>query len=398
MESKEINLHAIHYATGEPVSICLEQGMIRSIEPITLETRGTSELAIVAPGLVDLQINGYAGHDFNHMPYADKLVGEVIRKLWQEGVTSCFPTVITNSDQAIQEALESIAFACREDAAADQGIAGIHLEGPFISAHDGARGAHALKYVKPPDWELFTRWQEASGGRIRIVTLSPEWPDSAKFIAKCTESGVTVSIGHTSATPEQICEAVEAGARMSTHLGNGAHLMMPRHPNYIWEQLAQDRLWSSVIADGFHLPDQVLKVVFKVKGAQAMLVSDAVSLSGLPAGAYTTHIGGSVVLTPEGKLHLAEDDNLLAGSAQMLLRGIEHVTNRALADLAEAWDMASVRPSSCMKLPSSSGLAPGAPADLVLFRRAGNQIRLERTFKSGKEVFVRKDLLSNFSS
>lgn len=392
MEIKDMNLQAIHYATGEPVSIRMEQGVIRSIEPLSSENPETLELAIVAPGLVDLQINGYAGHDFNQVPYPDKMVGEVIRKLWQEGVTSCFPTVITNSDQAIQKALESIALACRQDLVANHGIAGIHLEGPFISPNDGARGAHNCDYVKPPDWELFNRWQEASGGRIRIITLSPEWPNSAQFIAKCTENGVTVSIGHTSATPEQIGEAVEAGARMSTHLGNGAHLTMPRHPNYIWEQLAQDQLWSCVIADGFHLPDQVLKVVFKVKGTQAMLVSDAVSLSGLPAGTYTTHIGGSVVLTPAGKLHLAEDEHLLAGSAQMLLRGIEHVTNRNLAELVDAWDMASVRTSRFMKLPSAAGLALGAPADLVLFRREGSRIRLERTFKSGKQVFLREEM------
>lgn len=392
MGLNDMSLKAIHYATGEPVTICIEQGVIRSIEPIRSENSDSSELAIVAPGLVDLQINGYAGHDFNQVPYPDKMVGEVIRKLWQEGVTSCFPTVITNSVQAIQEALESIALACKHDPVADQGIAGIHLEGPFISPNDGARGAHNYDHVRPPDWELFNRWQEAAGGRIRMITLSPEWPNSAPFIAKCTENGVTVSIGHTSATPEQIGEAVEAGARMSTHLGNGAHLMMPRHPNYIWEQLAQDRLWSCVIADGFHLPDQVLKVVFKVKGTQAMLVSDAVSLSGLPAGTYTTHIGGSVVLTPEGKLHLAEDEHLLAGSAQMLLKGIEHVTNRNIAELAEAWDMASVRPSGFMKLPSAASLTPGAPADLVLFRREGSQIRLERTFKLGKQVFFREEI------
>ncbi|MGO4276187.1 N-acetylglucosamine-6-phosphate deacetylase, partial [Paenibacillus sp. TAF58] len=141
-----------------------------------------------------------------------------------------------------------------------------------------------------------------------------------------------------------------------------------------------------------HLPDQVLKVVFKVKGALAMLVSDAVSLSGQPAGTYTTHIGGSVVLTPEGKLHLAEDEHLLAGSAQMLLNGIEHVTNQNLAKLADAWDMASVRPSGLMKLHSASGLASGAPADLVLFRREGSRIRLERTFKLGKQVFLREEI------
>jgi N-acetylglucosamine-6-phosphate deacetylase len=376
---------AVHYSTGEPVSIRIERGCFAAIESIAVENK--EELPTIAPGLVDLQINGYSGYDFNQLPIPEEAISEAVRKLWEQGVTSFYPTVITNSGEAIQAAMETIARVCGQDAAAARGIAGIHLEGPFISPHDGVRGAHDRDYVRPPDWELFSRWQEDSGGRIRIVTLSPEWPESVPFIERCAKHGVTVSIGHTSATAQQIQAAVEAGARMSTHLGNGAHLMLPRHPNYIWEQLAQDRLWSCVIADGFHLPDQVLKVVLKVKGEQAMLVSDAVSLSGLPDGAYTTPVGGEVVLTPEGKLHLARNEQILAGSAQMLLWGIEHLTNRGLAELAEAWDMASVRPAGFMKLSAAVGLAAGAPADFVLYRRDGERIRLEQTYKSGELVY-----------
>jgi len=166
--------------------------------------------------------------------------------------------------------------------------------------------------------------------------------------------------------------------------------MLPRHPNYIWEQLAQDSLSSCVIADGFHLPDQVLKVVLKVKGKQALLVSDAVSLSGLEAGTYTTHIGGQVVLTPQGRLHLADNEKILAGSAQMLLAGIEHLTERGLTEFAEAWDMASVRPASAMKLPAAGGLQAGAPADLVLFRREGSRIEVEQTIKNGEPVYLKR--------
>jgi N-acetylglucosamine-6-phosphate deacetylase len=310
----------------------------------------------------------------------------MIRAIWRDGVTSCFPTVITNAPDAITAAMRTIAVACDRDPVTARGVAGVHLEGPFISPDDGARGAHPREYVRPPDWDLFRRWQEAAGGRIRILTMSPEWPGSAGFIARCAESGVTVSIGHTSATSEQIRDAVRAGARMSTHLGNAAHLMLPRHPNYLWEQLAQDELWTCVIADGFHLPDQVLKVVIRVKGERAMLVSDAVSLSGMPPGAYATPVGGRVVLTAQGRLHLAENDKLLAGSAQMLIRGIEHLIRSGLAGLAQAWDMASVRPAGFMGLPAAAGLTAGAPADLVLLRRQENLLRLEQTYKAGEAV------------
>jgi N-acetylglucosamine-6-phosphate deacetylase len=164
--------------------------------------------------------------------------------------------------------------------------------------------------------------------------------------------------------------------------------MLPRHPNYLWEQLAQEDLWACMIADGFHLPPQVMKVIMKVKGERSLLVSDAVSLCRMPAGQYATHVGGRVVLTPEGKLHTAENEKILAGSAQMLLRGIENLIRLGLADFATAWEMASVRPARLMELPTASGLAAGAPADFILLRRAGDRITVESTFKSGRCVYI----------
>lgn len=315
------------------------------------------------------------------------MIARLIRLLWREGVTSCFPTVITNGESAIAAALAAIAKACTEDADAQHGIAGIHLEGPFISPEDGPRGAHPREHVRPPDWDLLQRWQSAADGRIRILTLSPEWPSSAAFIERCTASGITVSIGHTAATSAQIQEAVDAGARLSTHLGNAAHLMLPRHPNYLWDQLAQDKLWATLIGDGFHLPDQVLQVVMKVKGERALLVSDAVALAGMPPGTYAMPVGGEVVLTPEGKLHLADNPRLLAGSAQMLLHGIEHLMRHHLTFFATAWEMASVRPARLMNLPGAAGLAPGAPADLVLLHLEKGRLVLDETYRRGERVY-----------
>jgi N-acetylglucosamine-6-phosphate deacetylase len=379
-----MNLQAIHYATNQPVSIRIDSGVIRAIEPLASRA---SDLPIVAPGLVDLQINGYAGHDFNSAPIADGALEQATRLLWREGVTTFFPTVITNTDDAIRAAMQGIARVCESDAATGRGVSGIHLEGPFISAEDGPRGAHPREHVRSPDWDMFRRWQDTAGGRIRIVTLSPEWPAAPDFIRRCVESGVRVSIGHTAATPDQIQNAVQSGATLSTHLGNGAHLVVARHPNYLWEQLANDELWTTLIADGFHLPDQVLKVVMKVKGEQAMLISDAVALAGMPPGNYRTPVGGQVVLTPRGRLHLAENEKLLAGSAQMLLRGIEHLVNAGLATLGQAWEMASIRPARFMDLSQGAGLTPGAPADLVLFRRDSRGIAVIQTLKMGEPVY-----------
>lgn len=372
-----------HYATGEAISLTIEDEKITNIEVISEQ----ESLFYIAPGLVDLQINGYKGYDFNTLPIREGLFEQITKALWTEGVTSYYPTIITNSDEAIEKAVEAIVVACEQDDFIDKCIAGIHIEGPFISPEDGPRGAHGKEFVKAPDWELFQRWQEAAKGRIRILTISPEWPNAVEFIEKCVESGVVVSIGHTAATSEQIKEAVAAGATMSTHLGNGAHLMLPRHPNYIWEQLARDDLWTCLIADGFHLPESFLKVAMKVKGTRSMLVSDAVYLSGLAPGHYETHIGGEVVLTREGKLHTKDNPSILAGSAQMLKEGIAHLYKSGITTLHEAWEMASIRPSTFMGLSTKLGLSKNASADLVVFQWRENRVDVVQTYKAGKLVY-----------
>jgi N-acetylglucosamine-6-phosphate deacetylase len=301
-------------------------------------------------------------------------------------VTSYLATVITNSPRAIEEAVRGIAAACDRDPDAAAGIAGIHLEGPFLSAEDGPRGAHEKRFIRPPDFGLVRRWQEASGGRVRLITMSPEHRGSAGFIRRCVASGIAVAIGHTAATPEQVREAAAAGATLSTHLGNGAHLRLARHPNYLWEQLADDRLRACFIADGFHLPDSVMKVILRAKGERACLVSDAVYLAGLPPGEYETHIGGRVVLTRKGRLQVASNPKLLAGSAQMILRGMERLIRSGLTSFAEAWDLASTRAASALGLSARKGLAPGAPGDLVVLKERGGSIEVLETWKAGRKV------------
>lgn len=372
-----------HYRSGAGISVAIKDTVIAGIR------NGAGRGPYVAPGIVDLQVNGFRGLDFNTLPVADELPGNVTRELWSEGVTSFYATVITNAPDRIEACVHAIASACKKDPDAGAGIAGIHLEGPFISPEDGPRGAHDRRHVTAPDWKRFQRWQKAAGGRIRLITMSPEWPGSAVFIRRCVDSGVTVSIGHTAATVDQIRYAVAAGASMSTHLGNGCHLMLPRHPNYLWEQLAQDALSACVIADGFHLPDAVIKAVMRIKGPNAMLASDAVYLSGLKPGTYKTHIGGKVVLTEDGRLHLAKNPSLLAGSVQMLIRSVEHLIRAGLTDPGEAWEMASTRPAIAMKLAAGRGLEGGAPADLAVFDRDLDRISLVETWKSGRKVFER---------
>ena len=384
-----VTIRARHYRTHLPVTIAMKEGTIMEIAPIeegSLHSGEKEPLPFIGPGLVDLQINGYMGYDFNDSPVDPATVTAATRELWKEGVTTYYPTVTTNTDANIESGMMAIAQACERDEDCARSVAGIHLEGPFISPIDGPRGAHKADYVMAPNWSAFQRWQEAAGGRIRMVTMSPEWPEATEFIAACVASGVKAAIGHTAATSEQIAEAIAAGATMSTHLGNGAHLLMPRHPNYLWDQLASDELWAGLIADGFHLPASVLKVAMKMKGDRAILVSDAVHLGGLPPGTYHSRKRTYVVKTPEGRIHLADNPGLLSGSGQMLPWGIAHLTRNGLASLADAWDMASIRPSTYMELPTAAGLAAGAPADVVLFEWKEGSVRILHTYKNGKEL------------
>lgn len=374
-----------HFQTGQHISLDFGGGLISKVEIGPNATGST--LPIIAPGLVDLQINGCFGMDFNESSICVDTVSRMTRQLFQEGVTSYLPTVITNGDVEIEHELRQIAKCREQDTLAAQCIPAIHLEGPFISPEDGPRGAHSRSFVKAPDWELFQGWQESAQGAIRIVTLSPEWPNALDFIAKCVQSGVIVSIGHTAASPEQIREAVAAGATMSTHLGNGSHTMLPRHQNYVWEQLAEDALWAGFIADGFHLPKAFLKTAMRAKRDRAVLVSDAVALSGMPPGEYDSNVGKRVVLTPEGKLHLANNCDILAGSAQLLPWGISHLARNHIVTLAEAWVLASLRPANIIDLPVQRGLAVGAPADVVAFAWDGWTVDILQTVKHGRVVY-----------
>ncbi|WP_249435744.1 amidohydrolase family protein [Paenibacillus sp. Marseille-Q4541] len=392
------SVDGIHYRTGERIRINFLDGRISEIRVLSLPVEGVSELnnhlhlkksealPLIGPGLVDLQINGFRGYDLNDPLLTPETVVKVTSLLQQEGVTSYYPTLITSSSNHIEQALLAIATACAEDEDVANIIAGIHVEGPYISPKDGARGAHAAEWVRRPSWQEIARWQEAAKGRIKILTLSPEWKNAEDFIRKCVDEGITVSIGHTSASSAQIRTAAAAGASMSTHFGNGIQPQLPRHPNVLWDQLAAEELWCCLIADGFHVPQEVLKVAMKVKGDHALLVSDAVALCGMPPGYYNTPVGGKVILTSEGRLHLADSPELLAGSAQLLTRGIEYLTRSRICNLHTAWDMASVRPAVKMGLATALGLKVGAPADLLLASWDGDAFKVHGTYKAGKLI------------
>lgn len=371
------------YRTLQPIELQMQDGLIMDIRPLdTLD-----DDIILAPGLVDLQINGFQGVDFNHFPFSEQDVLRATRALWQQGVTSYLPTVITAQPELIAQAMQRLASACQHHPDVANAVPGFHLEGPFLSPEDGPRGAHPREAICAPDIALFDGWQQAAQQHIRLLTLSPEWEHSSTLIKHCVAQQVRVAIGHTSATAQQIHAAVEAGATLSTHLGNGAHLQLPRHPNYIWQQLAEDALAATLIADGDHLPPEVLKVFLRAKGEQALLVSDVTAFAGQPPGIYDTAIGGRVQLSASGRLSMADAPQLLAGSARGLLEGVNFLLRQQLATLPQAIEMASLRPARQIGLPQQQGLACGAPADVLLLKaQPDGSVALRGCVKLGKRV------------
>lgn len=373
---KEI-INCIDCISDELIQIVIDDNLMVSRNKVGVKD---DEAIFVGPGLLDLQINGFSGVDFNTFPIIENDFLKVINNLSKEGVLSFFPTVITNSDANIINLLKNINELCLQNPLIDSYVSGIHLEGPFISPVREASGAHSKDYIKAPDWGLFKVFQEASGNRIKIITISPEWDNSTDFIAKCAANDIIVSIGHTVANNEQINAAVKAGAKMSTHIGNGAPLSLHRNSNIIFDQLANNYLTPSVIADGFHLPDNFLKIVLKVKNNNIILVSDSTMFAGMDAGVYDSHIGGKVKLEKGGRLSTYKNENVLAGSAVSLLDCINKLFSIKILSLSKAWSLASIGPKKLVNILDDNN-------DFVLFKLKNNSITILSVFKSGKQIY-----------
>jgi len=233
-------------------------------------------MTVTLPGLFDLQVNGFGGVDFNGSGLTTDRVAEALQRIRATGVTRCLPTLITSSFARFAENARVLA------GIVDPTIVGVHMEGPYVSSSDGARGAHPAEHVAPPTIDDFKRRQDAAQGRVVLVTLAPEVDGALRLIEHLVSTGVRVAIGHTAATPDELREAIAAGATLATHLGNGCPQMLPRHPNVIWELLAADAVFASVIADGHHLPSSTLKSIVRAKGNErTILVTDAVAAAGV---------------------------------------------------------------------------------------------------------------------
>jgi len=377
-----MNCIGIETFSGTPVKLTFDAA-ISAIEPVS-----DSGGLYLAPGFVDLQVNGFLGVDFNDPNCTPEQIARSIRGLIATGVTRFYPTVITGSPADMLCALRNLKSA-KETLREGVAIDGFHVEGPHISPDDGPRGAHPLRWVRPPHLDEFHRWQEATGNQIRIVTLAPEWPQSLRYIEAVAAEGVVASIGHTNATTQQLADAVSAGATLSTHLGNGAHPVLRRHPNYLWEQLAEDRLMADFIVDGIHLPPSFLKVALRAKTlARSVLVTDAAAPAGCPPGRY--QLGEQAVeLTADNRVMLVGKERL-AGSALRMDRGVENLMRIAGLSLADAVTMATTNAARAGRVPGrTNGLVPGDRADIIeyVFNKSDLSITIQSTYISGEKFY-----------
>jgi N-acetylglucosamine-6-phosphate deacetylase len=367
-------------STGEQILLEFDS-VIQHVDPVL----GAKEDLWIAPGFIDLQVNGFAGVDYNSPESTHEEIARSVGAIFSTGGTRFFPTVITGDPARMLAALRNLA-AARESIEHGLAMEAFHVEGPHISPDDGPRGAHPKQWVRPPDLDEFYRWQEAGRGNVRIVTLSPEWPEAPRYIEKIIREGVVASIGHTSATSQQIADAVSAGAALSTHLGNAAQQTLARW-NYIWDQLAEDRLAATFIVDGFHLPDHFLRVALRAKGIErSALITDAVMPAMCAPGNY--RLGGVDVELKEDQRVVLAGGSRLAGSSLRMDRAIENAARIAGLGYTEAVTMATINPARIGRVVSRQrGLRNGERADMVRFAMENGALKIVETYFSGERVY-----------
>jgi N-acetylglucosamine-6-phosphate deacetylase len=302
------------------------------------------------PGFFDLQVNGFGGIDFNGPGLTPELVVAALDRMGETGVTRCLPTLITSSADDFSTAARILA------GTDDARIAGLHMEGPYISPAEGARGAHPAEHIRDAAIDDFKRRQEAAGGRIVLVTLAPEVNGAVPMIEYLVAAGVRVALGHTAADAEAIADGVAAGATLATHLGNGCAQMLPRHPNAIWELLAADAVSASFIVDGHHLPPATVKSMIRAKSLErSILVTDAIAAAGCKPGRY--QIGAvTCELGANGRVSLPGTP-YLAGSGLTMDTAVANTVRFTGLTFSEAVRMASINPAAYL------GLSPAGTVD-----------------------------------
>jgi len=339
---------------------------------------------VMAPGYVDLHLHGSAGYDV--MDDSAEALPAIEQLLARHGVTSYFPTTVTTPMDAILRALERLADAIeqrerqheRKDAAGKIRALplGIHLEGPFIS--HARRGVHPPENLLAPTLALFEQFWQAARGRIRMTTIAPELEGAPEVIAEAARRGVCVSLGHSDADFATAERGIAAGARHATHTFNAMRPLDHRSPGILGAVLTDRRVSADIIADGVHLDPAIVKLFADAKGPeQTVLITDAISATGMPDGRY--RLGSFEVDVRDGKCMA---DGKLAGSVLTMDRAVRNLARFAEWDLPQAVAAASQNPARVARIANKGVLAAGADADFVVLSPEGEVLR---TFVGGVE-------------
>ena len=327
---------------------------------------------IKIPGLVDLQVNGYKGIDFSGEQLTAETFADGCRQMLAAGVTAFLPTMISSPERIYKRNLRIMREVMDEEEFKGR-LLGFHIEGPFISPEDGARGAHNKAHICPADLDYLKRIVEWGGGKVRILTIAAELPGADKLARFAVDNGIVVSLGHQMATADDLSRLIDAGATALTHLGNGMPLTLHRHNNLIWSGLAEDRLTAMMITDGHHLPVNLIKIFLRSKGTdKCIVVGDASALAGMPAGKYHVH-GNNVILEESGRVY-NPDTGYMVGSSATILDCANHLASTGLLSVERIVDLCYYNPLKLI------GLEPGDIA-------AGPKISYDKTtgkFSAGK--------------
>jgi N-acetylglucosamine-6-phosphate deacetylase len=333
---------------------------------------------VLAPGFIDMHIHGGAGHDV--MEGTQEAIAALELHLARHGTTSYCPTTVSARMDVTLRALE---FLANEIEAVPRRPAeelrarplGIHLEGPFISKEKA--GAHPLECIAEPSLGSFDRLWEAARGHVKVMTIAPEVPGAEEVIREAASRGVCVSLGHSNATLEQTRCGIAAGGRHVTHVFNAMRPLDHREPGILGCALADDSISAEMIVDGVHVHPEIVKLFLDAKRGQAVLVTDAISATGMPDGQY--QLGGFVV---EVKGDVCTSHGRLAGSVLTLDRALRNVMKFTGATLDTALRMATMSPARTLGLCGRKGvIGPGADADFVLLTTDG---QVSRTIVGGR--------------
>jgi len=353
-----------HYRTGNPLRIAWENfGVLKSIEP---GNPAEAEEIWLAPGLFDLQVNGYSGVDFqreNSVSEASLL--KLIRALRRDGCHRILLTLITSKWDSLLNRIHRYRAIIAQNTELRRAIAGWHIEGPFLSDQPGFRGAHNPAWMTDASPNHIRELREATGTDAVLLTLAPERTGSNEAIAEAVRCGFVVSLGHTNANPEQLRTAGSAGATAFTHLANGCPQLLDRHENILWAVLNEPSLTAGIIPDGIHVSPALFRILHQVLTSDRVYwTTDAMAAAGAPPGRYT--IGATELLVGEDQVVRNPATNSFAGSALRPIEGIRRGAKMLDQPWQNVWDYFSVHPAKLMGLPAD--LTPGSPAGFCLLR------------------------------